>query len=168
MAVFESDEIGTGVRRPSHRVEFEQAIVPVVDNGAESDSAADRGNMAVKPFLLRLNQILRQDENSVGARLLRPPRKFDRQGRAISDAGDNRRPAAGGFDRGSDDALVLGQFQGKELSGSTRGEQGGGIVADKIVDVLPVWARREREIVGEMRDRKGQQSRPDICLQTLR
>ena len=127
-----------------------------------SDSAADRHNMAVKPLLLRLNQILRQDENSVGARLLRPPRKFDRQGRAISDARDDRHPAAGGFDRGCDDALVLGQRQRKELSGSSGREQGGGIVANEIVDVLPVRVRREREIIGEMGDRKGQQSRPEI------
>ena len=36
------------------------------------------------------------------------------------------------------------------------------MVTNEIVDVLPVRVRREREIVGEMRDRKGQQSRPDI------
>ena len=88
----------------------------MVDDGAEFDCAADRHDMAIKPLLLRLNQILRQDENSVRARLLRPPRKFDRQGRAISDARDDRRPAAGGFDRGCNDALVLGQRQRKELS----------------------------------------------------
>ncbi len=110
----------------------------MVDDGAESDGAADRDDMAIKPFLLRLNQILRQDENSVGARLLRPPRKFDRQGRAISDARDDRQPAAGGFDRGCNDALVLGQLQRKELSGSSGREQGGGIVTNEIVDVVPV------------------------------
>ena len=61
-------------------------------------------------FLLRLNQIWRQHENSIGARVLRPPRKFDRQSRAISDACNDRQPAADGFGRGRDDALVLGQF----------------------------------------------------------
>ena len=35
-------------------------------------------------------------------------------------------------------------------------------MANEIVDVFPVRVRREREIIGEMGDRKGQQSRPEI------
>jgi hypothetical protein len=67
MAVFESDQMGTLIRQPSHRVEFEQAIVRVVDDDGDSDSAADCYNMAVKPFLLRLDEIVRQQQNAVRA-----------------------------------------------------------------------------------------------------
>ena len=133
----------------------------MVDDGADSDGAADRDDMAVKPFLLGLDQVVRQQQNSVRAGLLRPLCKFNRQRSAIADARDDRQSAPGGFDRSRDDALVLREMERKELSGSTRCEQGCWTVTDKIVDVLPIRAWRKRAIVGEMRDRKGQQSRPD-------
>ena len=168
VAIFESDQIRTSIDQPPHRIELEQAIVPVIDNDADSDGAADRHDMAVKPFLLRLDQIVRQQQNPVRPRLLRPPRKFDRQSRAISDARHDRQPVPSGVDRSCDDALVLGRLQRKELSGSSRREQGGGMATDEIVDVLLVRVSRERAVVGEMGDRKGQQSRPNGRLQTLR
>ena len=71
------------------------------------------------------------------------------------------------FDRSRDNPLVLVELQRKELSGSTGGEQGCGTMIDKIVDVFAIRTGRKHAIIGEMRDRKGQQSRPDSRFQTL-
>jgi hypothetical protein len=133
----------------------------VVDDGADSDGAADRSDMAVQPFVLGLDQIMPQQQNPVGAGLFRPLCKFDRQRRALADARDDRQPAPGGLNRSRDDVLVLGELQRKELSGSPRREQRCGTVTDEIVDVLLVRTWRKRALVSEMRHRKGQQSRPD-------
>ena len=69
--------------------------------------------MAVKPFLLGLDQIMRQQQNPVRAGLFRPLCKFDRQRRALADARDDRQPAPGGLNRSRDDVLVLGELQRK-------------------------------------------------------
>ena len=72
VAVLESDQVRTCVGQPSHGVEFEEAIVAVVDDGADSNRTADRDNMAVKPFLFGLDQIVREQQNPIGARASPP------------------------------------------------------------------------------------------------
>ena len=130
----------------------------MVDDDADADGAADRGDMAVKSFLLGLDQIWRQQQYAIGAGVLRPPGEFDRQTRAISDASKDWQPASGRLDGGGDDLFVFVELQRKEFSCPSGRKKRCGPVTDEIVDVLLVWARRKRAVVGEMGDRKRQQS----------
>ena len=57
-----------------------------------------------------------------------------------ADARDDWQPAPSGLDCSRDDALVFGELQRKELSGSSGCEQGGGTMANEIIDVLLVRA----------------------------
>jgi hypothetical protein len=67
VSVLEADQIGAGLGKPLQGFRREDRIVAVVDHDGDADGPAHRLDMAAQPFLLDVEQVLRQQEDAVGA-----------------------------------------------------------------------------------------------------
>ncbi len=95
------------VTQASESVQFEQAVVAMIDDHADADRPAQRGNMAKEALLLDLHQIRRQQQYAVRPRAFRPAREFRGEAGPIANPGDDRGPAGRGFDRDLDHPLIF-------------------------------------------------------------
>ena len=155
------------VTQAAHGVEFEQAVVAMIDDDADADRSADRVDMAEEAFLLDLHQIGRQQQYSVGAGAFGAAREFGRRRAAITDARDDRRFSGRRLDRDRDDALEFVEAERKEFPGSSGGEQSGRTMIEQIRDMGAIFCRIQGAVGREMRDRKRQQTGADARLQVL-
>ncbi len=101
--------------------------------------------MRRKPVLLRKHQIGRQQENSVGAGALGRLRHFHGDGRAVTGAGEHRKPAAHLVGGCAYNVFDLGRAQREELAGAAGGEQAGDVVARQPGEVVAVSPLVERQ-----------------------
>ncbi len=76
----------------------QHGVVAVVDDDAKPGRGADGFDMGRKTVLLGVDQIGRQQQQSIGARLLRRDRDLPGDRRSVSGAGQNRHAALGFFD----------------------------------------------------------------------
>lgn len=123
--------------------------------------------MSVDAFLRRFGEIVRQQENAIGARRLDYFRRLDRKGRAIA-ATRNDRHLARYVLRRTGDLTHFIRRERKELAGAAGGKQGRGPEARKPLHMTPVAFEIELVIRREVRDRKGQEPRTDTRLDFFR
>ncbi len=144
------------LREARHRLGLEDCVVAIIEEHADADGAADGVEMTIETFLLDVQQIWRQDEDAVGAGLLGGARELDRHRRAVAHAADHRHAAFHFGDRGGNDLGIFIERQREELARAAGRKQGDRAVGDIAFEAGAIRAFVERQIVAEMRDRKGQ------------
>jgi hypothetical protein len=92
-AVLVTHEVRIALAELRQRLFADDGVVAVVDDDAQLRRLADRVDMGGEPVLLGEDEIGRQQQDAVGARLLDAGREFRRDLRAIADAGEHRHAA---------------------------------------------------------------------------
>ncbi|MND89948.1 hypothetical protein D3C80_820230 [compost metagenome] len=113
--------------------------------------------MGVKPFLRRIDEVMRQKQDTVSTDL------FDRAGNINGDLGavtaaGNNGGFAGNFLGGGDDGGDLIRLQRKELARAAGGKQHRRLVSGEPFDMRPVAIGRKTTLGIEMGDRERQQT----------
>ncbi len=166
-AVLEADQVGAGLGKARDRVGIGDRIGAVVENDAEAGRIADGLHMGIDAFLRRFRQIVRQQENTVGTRLLHDLRRLDGKRRAVAATRNDRHLARYVLGRAGDLAHFV-RRERKELAGAAGSEQGRGLKAGKPLHMTSVALQIELVVRREVRDRKGQEPRTDTRLDFFR
>ena len=121
--------------------------------------------MGVKPFLRRIDEVMRQKQDAIGADLFDGAGDIDRNFSAVTAAG-NDGGFAGDFLGGGNDGRNLIRLQRKELAGAACGKQHRRLVTGKPFDMGPVAVGSETALGIEMgareRQKAGAESRFDL------
>lgn len=96
-------------------VDRQHRVVAVIDHDADIDRLADALDVGEKTFLRRIDQVMRQQQDAIGACLLYGLRQFDADMGAEATAGDDG-GRAGRFLGGLDDCRNFIGRQREELA----------------------------------------------------
>jgi hypothetical protein len=114
--------------------------------------------MSDQAFLAGFGQVVRQQQDAVGAGTLGLLRALDGKAGRAAGAGNDGHLAAAGVHRGPDDAGVLVAGEREELAGAAGGEQRGGAIRGQPFQPFGIAAGVEVALGVEIRQRKRQQS----------
>jgi hypothetical protein len=104
-AVLEADQVLVAVGQCCHRGVLVDGVGPVVDDNAEGRGAADGADVLGQSGLVRLGQVRREEQESVGAGCFGSFRVLDGLGGGSAGGGEDRNLPAHFFDGGADYAL---------------------------------------------------------------
>ena len=146
-------------------VRLEAADVAVVDDDADLDGLADLVDVRGDAFLVGLGEVMRQEQDALGAEALSFLRVLDGHARRAARAGEDRDESVAGVDRGLDDGGVFLGFEREELTRAARGEERGGAVGREPLQALGVAGGVEVAVGLEVGDREGEQSGGEDLLE---
>ena len=128
---------------------------------------ADGADVGGEAGLSGLGQVVRQEQDAVGAGRLELAGEVDRHGGAVAAAREDRHVPGrrlGRLDRGHD----LGGAEREELAGAAGGEEPGGGELRQPGDMLGVGPGREAVLGVEGGDGEGEKAGADLRLEILR
>ena len=110
-AILEPDEIGIAVAKARQRLVVEDRIVAVIDDDAQPGGLAHRLDMRRETFLLRSDQIGRQQQQTISAGFFSAARDLDRDSGAIAATRNDGHVAPSLGNRGTNHVNDLGRRQ---------------------------------------------------------
>jgi hypothetical protein len=161
-AVLEADQVGAADTELFERGVVQDGVVAVVEDDAEAGRRADRLDMRGQTCAFAVDQVGRQQQQTVGSGGFGGAGELLRHGGSVAASGDDRNAAGGLLDRRGDDCRELGQGEREELARAAGGEESGGCVLKQPLDVVAIGRFIEGEVAGEVGDGEREQTRTDL------
>ncbi|MNZ82214.1 hypothetical protein D3C78_1009070 [compost metagenome] len=117
--------------------------------------------------LAGFGQVMRQQQQALGAQALGFLSVFDGLASGTANTGKDWHAGGAGIDGGLDDLRVLAGGQGEEFTGAARCEQGRGAIRGQPLEALDVAVAIEIALGSKVGDRERQQARREDGLQFL-